>query len=77
MSPIRERGRLAFDMALQVFLFIKYAVEKLTDSSRLDHVADGKSFDCLIFGSASRAIRASDGLDVPTALLISPAAYCC
>jgi hypothetical protein len=36
----------------------------VTDSSRLNHVADGESLDSLILGGASRAVAASDGLDV-------------
>jgi hypothetical protein len=46
---------------------------KRTDSSRLNHVADGESLDSLILGSASRAVAASDGLDVAAALLVSAA----
>jgi hypothetical protein len=45
----------------------------VTDSSRLNHVADGESLDSLILGSASRAVAASDGLDVAAALLVSAA----
>jgi hypothetical protein len=44
-----------------------------TDSSRLDHVADGESLDRLVFGSASRAVGASDRLDVTTTLLVTSA----
>lgn len=44
-----------------------------TDSSGLDHVADGESLDGLVLGSASRAVGASDGLDVTTALLVTSA----
>jgi hypothetical protein len=44
-----------------------------TDSSRLNHVADGESLDSLILGGASRAVAASDGLDVAAALLVSAA----
>lgn len=47
--------------------------EKLTDSGRLDHVADGESLDCLILGRAARAVAASDGLDVAAALLVAAA----
>lgn len=45
-----------------------------TDSSRLDHVADGESLDRLVLGSASRAVGAADGLDVATTLLVTAAA---
>ena len=44
-----------------------------TNSSRLDHVADGETLDGLILGSASRAVAASDGLDVAAALLVAAA----
>jgi hypothetical protein len=38
-----------------------------TDSRRLNHVADGEPLDGLILGSASRAVRAPDGLNVAAA----------
>jgi hypothetical protein len=41
-----------------------------TDSSGLNHVADGESLDGLVLGGASRAVRASDGLGVAAALLL-------
>lgn len=44
-----------------------------TDSGGLNHVADGESLDGLVLGSASRAVGASDGLDVTTALLVTSA----
>jgi hypothetical protein len=44
-----------------------------TDGGGLDHVADGESLDCLVLGSASRAVGAADGLDVATALLVTTA----
>lgn len=42
-----------------------------TDSSRLNHVADGESLDRLILGRASRAVAAADGLGVAAALLVA------
>ena len=42
-----------------------------TDSSRLDHVADGETLDGLVLGSAAGAVAASDGLDVAAALLVA------
>ena len=44
-----------------------------TNSSRLDHVADGEALDRLILGGASRAVAAADGLDVAAALLVATA----
>jgi hypothetical protein len=44
-----------------------------TDGGRLDHVADGESLDCLVLGSASRAVGAADGLDVAATLLVTAA----
>lgn len=38
-----------------------------TDSSRLDHVADGEALDGLVLGSAPGAVAAPDGLDVAAA----------
>ena len=49
----------------------------LTDSGGLDHVADGESLDGLVLGSASRAVGASDGLDVAAALLVASAVKYC
>jgi hypothetical protein len=48
-------------------------VRDITDSSRLDHVADGETLDGLVLGRASRAVAASDGLDVAAALLVATA----
>lgn len=42
-----------------------------TDGSRLDHVADGESLDRLVLGGASRAVGATDGLDVAATLLVT------
>lgn len=44
-----------------------------TDGGRLNHVADGESLDCLVLGSASRAVGAADGLDVAATLLVTAA----
>jgi hypothetical protein len=44
-----------------------------TNGSRLNHVADGKSLYRLILGSAARAIRTSDRLDVTSSLLVATA----
>lgn len=44
-----------------------------TDSSRLDHVADGESLDCLVLGRAARAVAAADGLHMAAALLVATA----
>ena len=45
-----------------------------TDSSRLDHVPDCESLDRLVLRCASRAVGASDRLDVATTLLVTSAA---
>ena len=42
-----------------------------TDGGRLNHVADGESLDRLVLGSASRAVGATDGLDVAATLLVT------
>lgn len=44
-----------------------------TDGSGLDHVTDGESLDRLVLGRASRAVGATDGLDVAAALLVTSA----
>lgn len=49
---------------------------KRTNSSRLDHVADGESLDGLVLGRAARAVAAADGLDVAAALLVAAAGRC-
>lgn len=50
-------------------------IERLvhTDSSGLDHVADGESLNCLVLRRASRAVGAADWLDVAAALLVTTA----
>ena len=42
-----------------------------TDSSRLYHVSDCESFDCLVLGCASGAVGASNWLDVAAAFLVA------
>lgn len=44
-----------------------------TNSSRLNHVADGEALDGLVLGRASRAVGAADGLDVAATLLVATA----
>ena len=45
--------------------------KRRTDGSGLNHVADGESLDRLVLRSASRAVAATDGLDVAAALLVA------
>lgn len=47
------------------------AASKRTDGCRLDHVSDGEALDGLVLGGASRAVAASDRLDVAAALLVA------
>ena len=42
-----------------------------TDGSRLDHVADGKSLDCLVLWGATGAVGASDWVHVSASLLVA------
>lgn len=44
-----------------------------TDGGGLNHVADGESLDRLVLRSASRAVGATDGLDVATTALVASA----
>ena len=46
-------------------------VRDITNSSRLDHVADGEALDRLVLGCASAAVGAADGIDVAAALLVA------
>jgi hypothetical protein len=46
---------------------------KRTDRGRLDHVADSESLDGLVLGGASRAVGATDGLDVTATGLVASA----
>ena len=62
INPAREIGYLVGD-----------AMRRHTDCCRFDHVADGESFDCLILGRTSRAVRASDRLNVTSPLLVTTA----
>lgn len=45
-----------------------------TDGGGLDHVADGESLDGLVLRGASRAVGATDRLDVAPAVLVAAAA---
>lgn len=47
------------------------SIRDITNSSRLDHVADGESLDRLVLRSATSAVGAADGLDVAAALLVA------
>ena len=51
---------------------IKNRIER-TDSSGLDHVADGESLDSLVLGDAASAVGAAHGLDVAAAVLVAAA----
>lgn len=42
-----------------------------TNSSRLDHVADGKSLDGLVLGRAAGAVAAADRVHMTTTLLVT------
>lgn len=46
-------------------------IVRRTDRSRFYHVADGESLDCLVLGCASRAVGATDRLDVAATLLVT------
>lgn len=66
------------DAVLQLQVHLGYGVlgedggiRDITNGSRLDHVADGESLDCLVLGRAARAVAASDGLGVAAALLVA------
>lgn len=47
------------------------SVRDITNSGRLDHVADGESLDGLVLGRAARAVGATDRLDVAATLLVA------
>jgi len=80
--PRTDTNDLAVDGArnavleLQVHLgdgvfFEDRCLADIANGSGLDHVANGESLDGLIFGAASGAIGATDGLDVAAALLVT------
>ncbi len=46
-----------------------------TDCGRFNHVSDGESLYCLIFGRTSRAVGASDRLDMASPFLITSATF--
>ena len=48
-----------------------------TDGGRLNHVADGEPLDGLVLGGASRAVGATDRLDVAPAVLVAAAVKRC
>jgi len=43
----------------------------VTNSGGLDHVSDGESLDSLVFGRASAAVGAANGLHMATTLLVT------
>ena len=46
----------------------------ITDGRALDHVPDRKTLNGLVLADASRAVRATDEVDVAAALLVTTAA---
>jgi len=63
-------------LQLQVHLgngvFREYrCVRDIPNGCGFDHIADCEALYCLILGCASRAVAASDGLDVAAALLVT------
>lgn len=48
-------------------------IHKRTNCCRFNHVADGESFDRLVLRRTSRAVRASDRLNVTSPLFITTA----
>jgi hypothetical protein len=48
-----------------------------TDGGGLNHVADGEPLDGLVLGGASRAVGATDRLDVAPAVLVAAAVKRC
>lgn len=47
------------------------SIGDITDSGRLNHVPDGEPLNGLVLGRASRAVGATDGLNVAAALLVA------
>ncbi len=47
------------------------SLAQITNRRRLDHVTDGETLDGLVFGDASRAVRAADKVDVAAAVLVA------
>ena len=77
MSPIRRIVLVpACSFAKQMNVKDK-TEERLTNSSGLDHVANGEPLYGLVLGRASRAVRAPNRFDVAAALLVTPATWCC
>jgi hypothetical protein len=62
--------------AVSWLLITEGSERKHTNSSRLDHVANGETLDGLVLGGASAAVGAADGLGVAAALLVAAAAGC-
>jgi len=47
-------------------------IGNIANGCRFNHIADGKSLDCLILGSASSTVRASYRLDMASTFLVAP-----
>jgi hypothetical protein len=45
----------------------------IANGRALYHIADGESLDSLVLGNASRAVAATNKVDVPAAFLVAPA----
>lgn len=63
---------LQLEVHLGNCVFWEYGcVRDITNRCRLYHVSNGESLYRLVLGSASRAVGASDGLDMATAFLVT------
>jgi hypothetical protein len=51
--------------------FIDGSILKITNSSRLNHVANSEALDGLVLGDAASAVETANRLDVATAVLVT------
>jgi hypothetical protein len=66
----RGRGKGGRDGSRPLTL-VDRSIADVTDSSRLDHVANGESLDGLVLGDRAGAVGASHKRDVSTAVLVA------
>ena len=74
--PSHERYPPLFPSLFPARMFGVNRVRR-TDGGGLNHVADGEPLDGLVLGGASRAVGATDRLDVAPAVLVAAAAKQC
>ena len=59
------------DISWWILTLVDKSLSDITDSSQLDHRANGVTLDGLVLGDAAGAVRAANGLDVAASVLVA------